>query len=115
MKLCSIPTVVELRKRLLLDLKFKYICGFDLNRPVPSKATFSRVFNSISTNNTLEKIFECWIETARNLGIIDSEIIAIDATNIKAYEKKQPKKEIEQDGTKYSGTSKKSQTSCCLV
>ena len=100
MKICSIPTVVSLRERLLSDLKFKHICGFDLNRPVPSKSTFSRAFSLISTNDTLEKILANCIEKARNLGIIESEIIAIDATNIKAYEVKQPKKDINQDGTK---------------
>ncbi|WP_428832787.1 transposase [Natroniella acetigena] len=40
----QIPSRVKLIKRLKTDLKFRYICGFNIFGSIPSEATFSRYF-----------------------------------------------------------------------
>lgn len=107
MKIFSIKSVVLLRERLEHDLRLKYRCGFHLTDPVPSEATFSRFLVFLSSNDNLFKLFQSVVEKGKQLGMIGHEARAIDSTDIQAYEVKQPKKNIEQDGTQADWGSKK--------
>lgn len=107
MKIYSIPTVVLLIERLNSDFKFRYSCGFSLSGRIPSEATFSRFLARLAENESLYQLFLSVVEKGRQLGIIDSEILVIDSTAIDSYEKKCPKKELNQDGTKADWGSKK--------
>jgi len=107
MKIYSIPTVVLLIERLNSDFKFRYSCGFSLSGRIPSEATFSRFLARLAENESLYQLFLSVVEKSRQLEIIDSEILVIDSTAIDSYEKKCPKKELRQDGTKADWGSKK--------
>lgn len=107
MKIFSIKSVVLLRERLNHDKRLKLYCGFKYADPIPSEATFSRFINYLASNDKLLKLFYAVVEKGKTLGIIGDEARAIDSTDISAYETKQPKKKINQDGTKADWGSKK--------
>lgn len=107
MKIYQIPTVVLLIERLKSDLKFRYSCGFSLSGRIPSEATFSRFLADLANSKSLYKLLLSVVAKGRQLEIIDSENLVIDSTAIHAYEKKCPKKELNQDGTKADWGSKK--------
>ncbi|MCM3473757.1 DDE transposase, partial [Brevibacillus borstelensis] len=75
-----------------------YQCGFPIDRPVPSIATFSRVFAQIVKKDLAEKLFYDLVMQCRTEGIITGTTIAIDSTAIDAYERKQPKSRCQETG-----------------
>ena len=89
-------TLVE---RLKSDPVFRYTCGFPVAGKTPSEATFSRFMQSLSDNlYSLEDILEELVVKAKELGIIDGEHIAIDASKLDSYDASVPKSEIIHDG-----------------
>jgi transposase, IS5 family len=107
MKIYSIPTIVLLVERLKSDFRFRYSCGFSLSGSIPSEATFSRFLAGLAKDQSLYQLFLNVVTKGRQLEVIDCESLVIDSTVIHAYEKKCPKKEIHQDGTKADWGSKK--------
>lgn len=99
MRLNSICTVTSLVERLTTDLQFRYDCGFSITQPVPSLATFSRFYQKITETDSLQKLFSALVDTAMVDGLMSGEVVAIDASAIKAYEKSVPKKRLADDGT----------------
>jgi len=87
-----------LQHRLEWDLRFKYQCGFLLDRPAPSIATLSRVFAELTSKKLAEQLFLDVVRLCQSEGIIHGSHVAIDSTAIEAYEKKQPKSRSEQTG-----------------
>ncbi len=96
-QVCAIPTVTRLVERLMTDLVFRYDCGFSTIGAVPSSATFSRFFHSVSQNQVLQQLFEQLVEVAMQRKLIHGDIVAIDASAITAYEKTVPKKNATND------------------
>lgn len=102
----QIPTVAALVKRLSKDLQFRHQCGFSLSKSIPSEATFSRLIKKLAatdevnkTNSVLQEIFDNLVKNAKDMGLIDTECIALDSSKIDAYEKARPKKDLQGDKT----------------
>jgi IS5 family transposase len=87
----NISEFTALRNRLVKDIRFRYQCGFELAKKVPSISTFSRVFGQITEKGIAETLFYDLVQQCRDEGIIVGSTIAIDSTAIDAYEMKQPK------------------------
>lgn len=94
----NISEFTALRNRLIKDIRFRYQCGFELAKKVPSISTFSRVFSQITEKGIAETLFNDLVQQCRDEGIIVGSIIAIDSTAIDAYEKKQPKSKSQETG-----------------
>lgn len=107
MKIYSIPTVILLIERLKSDLKFRYSCGFSLSGRIPSEATFSRFLARLTNEQSLYQLFLELVEKGRELGIIGCINLVVNSTDVSAYEKKRPKKDLNQDGSKADWGSEK--------
>lgn len=94
----GISTFTTLQRRLELDLRFRYQCGFPLDRSAPSIATISRVFAELTRKGLAEQLFLDLVRLCQSEGIIKGNHLAIDSAAIEAYEKKQPKSRSEQTG-----------------
>lgn len=94
----SIPGNNRLVERLKQDPVFRYVCGFPVIKAVPSESTFSRLFTKLSNNEALSTLFNDLVKKAIESGIINGSTIAIDSTEIDAYEKSLPKKKLINDG-----------------
>ena len=93
-QLYQIPTFSLLVERLERDLSFAYDCGFRICDSRPSVATFSRFYQRLSQTGALGKLFESLVAQAMEKEIIQADVVAIDASQINAYEKARPKKQL---------------------
>ncbi len=105
--LVGISTFTGLVDRLKSDIRFRYQCGFGVGS-VPSIATFSRVFQKITTLNLAEELFLALVKECREKGVISGEVIAIDSTAINAYEQKQARHKSKNTGNGDWGAKKDS-------
>ena len=96
-QLYQIPTFSLLVERLERDLSFAYDCGFRICDSRPSVATFSRFYQRLSQTGALGKLFESLVSQAMEQNIVEADVVAIDASQINAYEKARPKKQITDD------------------
>lgn len=103
----GIPTVAKLVERLRCDPAFRYWCGFSLYGRVPSEATFSRFLSKLAETGVMETLFQELVAKGRELGIIGNEDVAVDSTEIDAYERAKPKKECTEDGNSAAWGSKR--------
>jgi transposase len=94
----GIPNTAKLVERLESDIRLRYDCGFPLCGGTPSEATFSRLIQQLSEDDTLESLFNEMVQKAFDQGIMDAKHVAIDASKIDAYEKTIPRKKVIQDG-----------------
>ncbi len=90
----QIPTRAALVKRLQEDPSFRYSCGFKVIGDVPSEATFCRYYEKLTEDESLENIYLQMLQDALSIGLIDGKSVSIDATNLSAYERAKPKKQI---------------------
>lgn len=98
-RLENIKYTKTLVERLKSDPVFRYTCGFPVAGKTPSEATFSRFIQSLSDNGPLlEDILEELVVKAKELGIIDGEHIAIDASKLDSYDAAVPKSKVINDG-----------------
>ncbi|QKY71361.1 IS1182 family transposase [Lentibacillus sp. CBA3610] len=88
-----IPTIKDLVKRLNDDIAFKLNCGFLVSDPIPSEASYSRLFAKLSESNILEKAQEKVALQAIAEGFIVDDTVAIDATHFEARDQAPPKEE----------------------
>ena len=96
--LCEeIPTFTKLVSRLKSDLRFRYYCGFGIDEEPPSVSTFSRFFQRLTNQRLPERIFRYLVDVCRREGLIVGEKVAIDSSEIDAYEKAVPKSKTIQD------------------
>jgi len=93
-QLYQIPTFSLLVERLEQDLSFAHDCGFHLCDARPSVATFSRFYQRLSQTGALGKLFESLVRQGLEKEIIQADVVAIDASQINAYEKARPKKQL---------------------
>jgi len=84
----NISEFTALRNRLVSDIRFRYQCGFELAKRVPSISTFSRVFGQIAEKEIAQKLFNDLVQQCLDENIIAADTIAIDSTAIDAYEQK---------------------------
>lgn len=94
LQLEKIKNVKGLVQRLHSDPMFRYNCGFSILETPPSESTFSRFLDKIADSESLEKEFKLLVLKAKDLGIIDGSHVAIDSTEIKAFEKSRPSSKI---------------------
>ena len=106
-KILSIPTVVMLLERLMVDIFLRRLCGWERNR-IPCAATFSNVFKEFAESGLAEKVNDKMM--LEHIG--DSLIMHVsrDSTDVVVHEscKKEesaPKKETEK--TRKRGRPKK--------
>ena len=77
----------QLRSRLAVDTVLRRLLGFELNRPLPSEATFSRAFAGFARTGLAAKAHEALIR--QHLGATVIGHIARDSTAIHARERAQ--------------------------
>jgi len=95
----QMPYNKTLVERLKNDPVFRYTCGFPVASKTPSEATFSRFIERLSENgNLLEELLQDVVKKAKELGIIDGEHIAIDASKLESYDAAVPKSKLIHDG-----------------
>lgn len=95
----NIPTRAALVRRLKSDPVLRYTCGFNVIGKIPSEATFSRYYTKLSKDDKLETCYFGLVTRAIELGIMGTETIAIDATDLASYERAQPKKNLDLEST----------------
>lgn len=93
----GIPCIKCLAERLKTDPVFRYVCGFKVIGSTPDEATFSRFFQRLSQNDSLLGYFDLLVQKAIVAGVIEGNTIAIDSSEIVAYEKPLPKKKLVND------------------
>jgi len=98
LQLEKIKNIKGLVQRLHSDPIFRYNCGFNVLDVPPSESTFSRFLDKIAASEALEEEFKLLALKAKDLGIIDGSHVAIDSTEIKAFEKSRPSSKIVKDG-----------------
>lgn len=90
----NLPTTAALMDRLSVDVMLRRICGFESQRDIPSKATFSNAFSEFSESDVLSKLHEKVIKTLFTDRLVGH--VSRDATDIRTREraiKKEAKKE----------------------
>jgi hypothetical protein len=88
----NFPTTEALRERLLVDRSLRQICGWEQQRQVPSKATFSRAFAEFAHQGLGDRV-----HAARVGEYLGEELIwhvSRDSTEIEAREKPQVVKKV---------------------
>lgn len=98
-QLYQIPTFTLLVERLERDLSFAHDCGFRICDARPSVATFSRFYHHLSQTGALGKLFESLVRQGLEKELIQTGAIAIDASQINAYEKARPRKHLTEEET----------------
>jgi hypothetical protein len=80
-----LPTTAALIERLTIDRSLRRICGFPLNRKLPSEATFSRAFDEFAQAKLAERLHEALIK--EHLGDELIGHLSRDGTAIEARER----------------------------
>ena len=93
----NIPSRVKLVERLKTDPVFRYVCGFKVIGQLPSEATFSRYYTKLDSNNCLTDLFISLVNKTMELDLTNTETIAIDATDLTAYERPKPKNKVDKN------------------
>ncbi len=93
MQVQQLPEIKALTSRIKDDPLFKRTCGFEYTDN-PSESTFSRFITDISDTDILERTYRRMLAKARNLGLLELDNVAIDASKLNAYEHSIPKKRI---------------------
>ena len=78
-------TTTGLIERLTIDRALRRICGFPLNKHLPSEATFSRAFEAFAEGRLAERVHEALIK--ESLGDVLIGHISRDGTAIEARER----------------------------
>ena len=81
----GLTTTIGLIERLTIDRALRRICGFPLNKKLPSEATFSRAFDEFATGSLAERVHESLID--EHLGDELIGHISRDGTAIEARER----------------------------
>lgn len=81
----NMATTVGLIERLSVDRALRRICGFPLNKPLPSEATFSRAFEAFAESKLADRVHEALI--VEQLGDQLIGHISRDGTAIEARER----------------------------
>ena len=81
----GLPTTIALIERLSQDRALRRICGFAMNRRLPSQATFSRAFAQFAQQGLAERAHEALI--VEHLGDRIVGAVSRDATAIEARER----------------------------
>lgn len=88
-----LPTTAALIERLTIDRSLRRICGFPLNRKLPSEATFSRAFDEFAQAKLAERVHEALIREHLGNALIGH--LSRDGTAIEARER--PRRDGETD------------------
>ncbi len=97
----QISNIKALVQKLKTEPMFKRNCGFDYLDNTPSEATLNRFITQLSSSDILERTYRRMIHKAKNLGLIDGENVAIDASKITAYEHAVRKKNIPENDPEF--------------
>lgn len=87
----------KLVERLKVDPVLRWTCGFDILGAVPSESVFSRLYGKLSESEELTNLFHDLVMEAKSRGIIDAEAVAIDSSELRAYEKARPVSKLSDD------------------
>ena len=93
----NIPSDRELYRRLWGDPELRYLCDIEEYEKPYHPSQLTRFRQRLGTER-LESLMETIIDRLRNAGVVKGEIVACDATFIKAYSKRDP----EDDSRGYS-------------
>lgn len=100
----KLPYTKQVVKRLNSDKQLRAICGFDMNKKVPSESTFSRAFKEFSTLSLPDKVHQALVR-----GIYKDQIIGhvvVDSTPLEVREK-HVKKDSKKNREKLKAAKKK--------
>ena len=81
----SLTTTIGLIERLTIDRALRRICGFALNKKLPSEATFSRAFDEFARQRLAERVHEALIKDTLGEQLIGH--LSRDGTAIVARER----------------------------
>jgi transposase len=93
---CNMSTTTQLHDRLLCDLAFRRICGWEMRKDVPSQSTFSRAFRDFANTELPQKVHAYMIqeyESPRIVGHISRDATAIEAREKAAKKTSKPEKQ----------------------
>lgn len=110
-----IPTIKDLRKRLVNDPLFRLDCGFLVSDSVPSEATYSRMISVISQSDVLDNLQDELIQTAFLEGFLCDEHLAFDATHFEARDASKPSEKKEAKPPKKRGRKTKEEQAAWLA
>lgn len=110
-----IPTIKDLRKRLVNDPLFRLDCGFLVSDAVPSEATYSRMISVISQSNVLDNMQDELIQAAFLEGFLCDENLAFDATHFEACDAPIPSEKKEAKPPKKRGRKTKEEQAAWLA
>lgn len=83
MKCEGFTQVSDLFDYLTNNLLIACFCGFDITKPLPSYASFTRFIRDFD-NDVLQKLMQSEVLKAVDLSLIDTSFIALDSTPVKA-------------------------------
>ena len=83
MKCEGFSQVSDLHDYLTNNLIIAHYCGFNINKPLPSYASFTRFIRNFD-NDILQSVMQESVLKAISMGLVDSSFIALDSTTIKA-------------------------------
>lgn len=83
MKCEGFSQISDLHDYLSNNLLIAYYCGFNILKPLPSYASFTRFIREFD-NELLQKLMQSEVSKAVSLCLIDTSFIALDSTPVKA-------------------------------
>ena len=83
MKCEGFTQISDLHDYLTNNLLIAHYCGFDIMKPLPSYASFTRFVRELD-NDLLQKLMQTEVLKAAELCLIDTSFIALDSTPVKA-------------------------------
>ena len=93
----KIPSQTKLIQRLKDDPYFRIACGFKEKGSVPSASTFSRCYKALTETGILDHIYQDLLDKAQDLGMIKGENIALDSSNLAAYDSPRPSSSVDKE------------------
>ncbi|MFW6281107.1 MAG: transposase [Halanaerobium sp.] len=91
----KIPTRADLVSKIDRSPYLRYVCGFSTTGRVPSEATFSRYYSKLSETDELETLINNLLDQYIELDLLNTEIIAIEASKLEAYKRAKPRSKID--------------------
>ena len=93
--LYGIRSLRRTRDEVEMNIAYRWFIGYDIDTPVPHFATISYAFATRFPSEVFEQIFSWILEEAVDKGLVNPQVVFVDATHVKANaNKKKRRKEL---------------------